>query len=74
MCTPAYNDHLTQLSENLANFSDDVFWCSKGDEEKLYKSLVTPNDKVISTAEKLKKMGLVDKIKDFVNFWTIILK
>lgn len=74
VCTPAYNDHLTQLSENLANFSDDVFWCSKGDEEKLYKSLVTPNNKVISTAEKLKKMGLVDKIKDFVNFWTIILK
>ena len=25
VCTPAYENHLTQLSENLANFSDDVF-------------------------------------------------
>lgn len=72
VCTPAYNDHLTQLGENLAKFSDDVFWRGKKDEEKLYKSLVTPNNKVISTTEKPKKMKLVDKIKDFVSFWTLI--
>lgn len=74
VCTPAYNDHLTQLGENLANFSDDVFWRSKAEEENLYKSLVTPNNKVISTTEKPKKMKLVNKIKDFVDFWTLILK
>lgn len=72
--TPANNDHLTQLCKNLAGFSDDVFWRSKADEEKLYKSLVTPNNRVISTLEKPKKMGLVDKINDFVNFWALILK
>ena len=72
--TPANNDHLTQLCKNLAGLSDDVFWRSKTDEEKLYKSLVTPNNRVISTLEKPKKMGLVDKINDFVNFWALILK
>ena len=71
--TPANNDHLTQLCENLAGFSDDVFWRSKADEENLYKSLITPNNKII-TKEKPKEMGFVDKIKDFVNFWALILK
>lgn len=75
ICTPAKDEHLTQISETLASFSDDVFWHSKEDEEKLYKSLVSPNDKVISDKvigipEKPKKMGIVDKIKDFVKFWT----
>ena len=73
VCTPGYYDHLTQLSKNLADFSNDVFWRSKADEEKLYKLLVTPNDKVISDKviaipEKTKKMGPIDKIKDFISF------
>ena len=66
--TPAYDDHLTQLCEKLVRFSEDVFWCSKQDEEKLYKSLVVPNNKVASIAEKPKKKGIVDKIKDFIKF------
>ena len=74
VCTPAYDDHLTQLSKNLASFSDDAFWRGKKYDEKLYNALVTPNKKNIGVEEKTKKMGIVDKIKDFVDFWVTILK
>ena len=73
VCTPAYYDHLTQLSENLARFSDDVLWRSKKDDEELYKTLVTPNNKVINIAQEPKKMSIIDKIKDFAAFWTTVL-
>lgn len=74
ICTPAYYDHLTQLSENLTSFSDGGFWRSKKDDDKLYSALVTPNNKAISVVEKPKKICFFDKIKDFVAFWTVVSK
>lgn len=68
--TPAKDEHLEQITKTLANFSDDLFWNSKKEEENLYNELLTPNKKLINTNNKIQKTKtFVNKVKDFMIFW-----
>lgn len=72
--TPSRNEHLTQLSNTLSKFSDDSFWRSKKEEERLLKELITPNKSTINVPRLEKSPTLKSKVLDFIKFWTLALK